>query len=72
MFEAGKRDDHALGFAGAAACEQDVKRVVLLDERGAAAQFTSGCDRRRNVLSGTTQARPSAGAVRRTSEFYRR
>ena len=32
----------------------------------------SVCDRRRNVLSGTMQVRPSAAAVRRTSEFCRR
>src|SRR5438552_14407009 len=31
MFEAGEGNDHSLGFAGAAACEQDVKRVVFLD-----------------------------------------
>ena len=42
MFEAGEGDDHALGFAGAAACEQDVKRVVFLDGHRGAAQLTRG------------------------------
>src|SRR6476646_11335152 len=40
MFKAGERDDHALGFTGAAACEQNVKRFILLDARCRSAQFT--------------------------------
>jgi hypothetical protein len=42
MFEAAERDYHALGFAGAAACEQDIKRVVLLSRHRSTAQFICG------------------------------